>query len=683
MTDHQEELDIEVTDENAVVTDDDFAQLIDVPEDVEKTYAKMKEGDIVFDEFLKKNFLLYAYSVLTDRALPEVRDGLLPVQRRIIVAMNDRNLNSKAAYAKCAKIVGDTMGSYHPHGDSSIYGALARMAQDWSMSVCPIDGHGQFGSVDGDNPAAMRYTEARMSVAAELMVSDLHPEILPDDYGRNFDESKIEPNVLPTGFPNLLINGAVGIAVGMTSRFLPHNPGEAIDLCLWRLNNPEATDEAICKRIKGPDFPTGGLIVDNDELRNSYLTGEGKITALAATHIEPIQGGREKIVITQLPWMVNKKTLMEKINAKYKTGAYPELVDLNDFSDLQDAIRIEIPLKRGANATAVLRRLRKDADLRVTYGVQMNALVGGQPVTVNLPILIDEFLEFRRYIVVKRAEKRIREIDIRLRKLDAYLKALSAIDAVVALIKKAADKPTAKLGLQKLLKIDDEQAQWVVELPIGNLTKLDTFKLKEEAQNLKTEKKELQKLIKTPALITEVVASEMKEVGKTIARPRVSNIVTAEGSDTSSIEEEAVQTIISEPCTLLLSRAGTALCGSGTIQRGASMIIDDEDRIVSIDEGTNTGEDKIVFSGSGKAFRLRLAELPLESRRTKGVKLSTVVGIESGDTIAGVSSVPDEKAEGSALFVYKSGTVKRSAWSEFASATTQASLQLSHQRVMR
>ena len=627
--------------------------------------VKTEEGDLIYAELMSKNFLLYATSVLTDRALPDVRDGLLPVQRRILLAMWDRKLRHNVAYAKSARIVGDTMGQYHPHGDSSIYGALVRMAQPFSLRAPLIDGHGGFGSIDDDPAAAMRYTEARLTALAEHLLNDLDPQILPDDYGRNFDESKLEPHVLPAAFPNLLINGAIGIAVGMTCKMLPHNPAEVLALCQWRLANPDAPSEDILDHLSGPDFPTGGMIVKNEALREAYLTGEGKITALGEAHIEDAPGGKQEIVITSLPWGVMKGSssgsgLLQVIAKQWSDGRYPEMTDMNDYST--DDIRVVIELKRGSNARAVLQRLYKYTRLRETYGLQQNILVGGQPRTLGIPEIVDQFLTFRRQVLINRAKKRISEIEERLFKLDAYIKALSQIDAVVATIKKSKDRQSAKPALCKLLKIDDRAAQWIVEMALGSLTALDQFQLQEEAEKLRDELSQWQKFIKTEAMVTEAMDGEFEALSNEFGTPRQSKLIDEEGE-----EEEAMDfSVPAEDCLLFMSREGQALLGQGTISGGASLNLSSGDSLAVV-AAARSDQDWLVFSDLGKVYKLHLADLPIESKRHRGVSLSTILGMQGDEKVVGAYQQSKDRP-GDALIVYQSGHVKKISFKEFNSA---------------
>jgi DNA gyrase subunit A len=637
---------------------------------IEANGVTLQDGDLSYDEHLRDQFLLYSASVITDRALPDVRDGLKPVHRRLLLAANDLHLSSRSNYMKCAKVVGEAMGNFHPHGDGALYDALVRMAQDFSMRLPLIDGQGSFGSIDGDSAAAMRYTECRLTPAAEAMLADLPTskkeiaEILPNDTGRNFDGRLVEPQVLPARLPNLLINGGTGIAVGMASNILPHNPGEVLDLCIWRLQHPDATVEQVAKRLSGPDLPTGGTIVDNEELRACYLTGEGKVTILGKAHIEPIEGSRQQIVITELPYGVKKggeKGFIEQLAKLYHDGKFPEFSDLIDVST--DEIRIEIPLKRGSDAHAVLARLYRDTKLSVNFGVQMRALVNGRPRILNLAELIDEFLDFRREIVINAAKKRMREIEERLHQLEAYMKAISAIDEVVALIKKAKNRETAKKGLKKLLGVDDQQAQWIVDMRLGNLTALDRYELEKEVKELRAEHKHLSKFIKTPSMVTDYLIDGFRELKKDFNTPRVSAFT---DSDAAAAADPAAFSVPAEDCLLLVSRGGQALCGQGTLKRGANLALAAGDTLVCA-QPARTDEERLIFTASGQCYRVRLADIELSSRRHKGTPLSQIVSMTAGDAVVGVHPA-DPGRDGAALFVYRSGTVKRTAWSEFASA---------------
>lgn len=625
-----------------------------------------KIEEAIYAELMSHNYMVYAKAVLTERALPDVRDGLLPVQRRVMLAMHEANLNPSRPRDKCASIVGDTMGKFHPHGDSSIYGALVRMAQDFSLRAPLVDGKGNFGSIHGSPPAAMRYTEAKMTALGQsLFGKDLHQEILPNDYGRSYDGKHVEPNVLPAAFPNLLVNGNIGIGVGMTASFLPHNPSEVLDLCLWRLANPTATPAQVVKRIQGPDFPTSSLIVQNAGLKEAYLTGKGKIISIGQMHVEPLAGNREKIVITSIPWNTKVSSIVEKIKDEGNNGTrLPEVVEIQDFTGDKDDIKIEIFLKWGSDASDVIKKLYSITDLRKTYSVAMNALVDGKPQTLGLTEILDHFLDFRRYIIIKRYEKRVREIERRLHQLEALIKALDVIDAVVALIKKSKDKETARNGLKKLLKIDDQQATWILAMQLSSLTQLDQFELKQEVKELKTEMTTAKKIIKTPVLVTEIIADETRELKKSFASSRMSKFIKESdvGTSTGPISVPA------ENCVLAVSQDGYITTVSGTLKRGSPLSLSAKDRLV-VFEPAKTDEEWVVFSASGKAFRLRLADVGLESKKSKGVNLSQLVGLEAGDSIAAAHKIPQDD-KGTLLFVYASGMVKRTAWSEFKTAHT-------------
>jgi DNA gyrase subunit A len=626
------------------------------------TGVMLQPDDLRYSDVMSTNFLTYAVSVLTDRALPDVRDGLLPVHRRIMIVMHEQRLRSNARYRKCAKVTGDVMGNYHPHGDLAIYGALVRLAQPFSLRAPLIDGHGNFGNLDGDGAAAARYTECRMTPVAEKMLEHLDEEVLPNDYTRNYDESRPEPKVLPSAYPNLLVNGSMGIAVGMTSKMMPHNFGEIMDLAIWRIANPDATPQALVKRITGPDFPTGSLAVDNDELRKAYLTGEGKVTMVGEAHIEPMPGNREKIVITSLPYGLTKGSgkgsgLLEVFNKQYGEGKWPEWTDVNDLSKGDFDVRIEVELKRGSNAKAVLARMYKDTRLRDTFGVQANVLVNGRPRTLGFTEILDEWIAFRREVMVKIAEKRMREIQVRLHKLEAFLKAIDAIDAVVKTIRTSKNRAEAKPKLEKLLKIDEQQSEWIVSMPLGNLTTL------ESRERLRVELKDLQKFVKSPTLIGEKITGELKEMKKDFSTPRATKMVGEDAVSTAAAGSAALN-VPAEDCMLLVSAKGQAVCGSGTLKRGASLNVAAGDRMVCVSEA-KTDQDWMVFTASGKVFRLRLAELPLESKRTKGIHLSEIIGIESNDDVVACFPIDKDK-DGTALFIYESGLVKRTEWKEYA-----------------
>lgn len=621
-------------------------------------------GESVYDELMSENYLLFAVSTLLGRALPYI-DGLKPVQRRILHSMHQQGLYHDKGTVKCARIVGEVMGNYHPHGDSSIYEALVRMAQPFAMRVPLIDGQGNFGSLDGDGAAAMRYTEARLTQAAGEIIGDSHPKILDKHMGKNYTEDLPEPNLLPARFPNLLINGNTGIATGMTSMFLPHNPQEAIDLCIWRLKNPDAGDKTLVRRLSGPDFPTGASVVMDEGLQSAYLTGKGRVTGVSKAHIEQMPGNREKVVITEIPWMVNKGQLLRDLVNAYEKGDHPELVDLIDVSS--DDVRIEAHLKRGVNSKAYLAKLLSSTNLKKTYAVEMNVVIGGVPKTVTLPELTDEFLSFRRFVVIKRAEKRIEEIEARLYKLDAYLKAISAIDAVVETIKKSKDRQDAKPKLMKLLKIDEQQAQWIVEMQLGSLTRLDSHKLEDEVKELQKELKHLRKFIKTESMVTDEMIEEFGEIKadwkKQGLLERRTTVIEA-GEVQGDIPTMTSAQAEAEDGFLVVSTFGKAFCSTGTVKRGAAINLGKGDT-VAVFQPVNTGEERLIFTDTGKVYRMRLSDLPVESRKSSGVDLRTIVGMDKDEMVVGALPV---REEGSILFTTVEGTVKRTLMSDFANA---------------
>jgi DNA gyrase subunit A len=623
-------------------------------------------GPADFADTMGTNYMIYAKSVLVDRALPSI-DGLKPVQRRILLAMNDLRLRPDSRYSKCAKVVGTTLGSYHPHGDASVYGALVNMAQDFTMRLPLIDGHGSFGSIDGDGAAAMRYTEARLAGAAMELLLDLDPEILPDHYGRNFDESMLEPEILPARFPNILINGGTGIGVGMATTILPHNPEEVVDLCIWRAKNEKAKAEELVQRLSGPDFPTGASVLNDEGLLSSYLTGKGKVTAVAKAHIEEVSGNKEKIVITEIPWSVNKGDLLSRIAKQHADGKFPEIVELNDLSRGDHDIRIEATLKWGANARGVLQRLLRHTGLRKVYGVEMNVLIEGRPETLGLTEIIDHFLAFRREVIRNRAKKRIAEILERLHKLEAYTKVVDHTDEVVQIIKKAKDRAAAKPPLKKLLKVDDQQAQWIVEMQLGQLTQLDRSKLLDEVKTLENELKGLEELIRSKEKITGVMVDEFSDL-KAVWKK---NGWTERSTDIilpSDGEDDLLTTAVpSEDCNLLISRAGRAMCAQGTLRRGGQLNLEKEDPVVVASEA-NTDQEWLIFAASGKAYKLRLADLPLEGGRVKGAVLSDIIGLETSDKIVAALRAGEKKGE--YVFVSRRGVVKRTRAKELSSVHT-------------
>ena len=461
---------------------------------------------IELEDEMRSSFIDYAMSVLTDRALPDVRDGLKPSQRRILVAMNDLGLAPNKQHRKCAKIAGDTSGNYHPHGEAVIYPTLVRMAQDFNMRYTLVDGQGNFGSVEGDSPAAMRYTEARFSKIAVEMLRDIDANTV--DWMPNYDETRREPRVLPSRMPNLMVNGAAGIAVGMATNIPPHNLGEVVDAIVHLIDDPEATADELMEFIKGPDFPTGGVILGTAGFKEAYRTGRGRIRVRAKAHTEQLKGNRSAIVVTELPYQVNRASLIENIVELVKTKKITEISDLRNESD-RAGMRLVIELKREAIPMVVLNKLYKHTQMQTTFGVINIALVGGVPRTLTLPEMLRAYIAFQKEIVIRRTKFELDKAETRAHILEGLLVALDNLDQIISIIRHAADGETAREALMDTFELTRPQAQAILDLRLQKLTGLERDKVKEEHAGLLARIKELRELLGDESAVLGVIKSEL------------------------------------------------------------------------------------------------------------------------------------------------------------------------------
>ncbi|MEG1686267.1 MAG: DNA topoisomerase (ATP-hydrolyzing), partial [Angelakisella sp.] len=488
-------------------------------EEYTKTGGRMIEVDI--DREMRKSFLEYSMSVIIDRALPDVRDGLKPVHRRIIYTTEELGFTPDKAHRKCAKIVGDVLGSYHPHGDQSVYDALVRMAQSFSLRYPLIDGHGNFGSVDGDPPAAYRYTEARMSKMALYMLQDIDKDTV--EWKGNYDDTKKEPVVLPSRFPNLLVNGSTGIAVGMATNIPPHNLGEVIDGVCTLIDNPEATLDELMASIQGPDFPTGGIIMGRSGIRAAYSTGRGKITLRAKAHIEDFKNGRERIIVEEIPYMVNKARMIENMAELVKDKRIEMISDLRDESD-RDGMRIVIELKREANAQVVLNQLYTFTQMQDTVGVIMLALVDGVPRVLSLKEILQEYLKFQFEIITRRTRFDLRKASEREHILEGLKIVTDNTDEVIYIIRHSDDIPAAKVNLIERFGIDDIQSAAIVAMRIGQLSGMERIKIEEELANILNRVEELNYILSHDEKVYEIMKEELTIIRNKFADPRRTEI---------------------------------------------------------------------------------------------------------------------------------------------------------------
>ncbi|HJQ73177.1 MAG TPA: DNA gyrase subunit A, partial [Actinomycetota bacterium] len=596
---------------------------------------------VQLEEEIQRSYLDYAMSVIVGRALPEVRDGLKPVHRRILWSMLESGLRPDRPHRKSVAAVGEVMKKYHPHGDAPIYDALVRMAQDFSLRHPLVDPHGNFGSVDGDPPASMRYTEARLASIAMELLRDIDSDTV--DFVPNFDGYEQQPVVLPSRFPNLLVNGSGGIAVGMATNIPPHNLGEVIDAVVHTLDHPEASPKELMKFVKGPDFPTGATIMGRDGIRDAYETGRGSIKIRAVCSVEEGSGGRGRIVVTELPYQVNKARLAEKIAELVRTGKVKEIADLKDHSSGRAGMRLVIDLKRGANPQVVLNQLYKHTQLQESFGVIMLALVDGIPRTLNLAEAVGYYVDHQVDVVTRRARFDLRKAEDRDHIVQGLLIALDHLDEVIKIIRASQDAERARTKLMSTFKLSEIQANHILDMPLRRLTKLARTELEQEHTELLARIKYLKALLKDPKKIRGVIKQELLEIKKKHADPRRTQIRADEGS--FDVED----LIAEEDVVITVSRAGyvkrvpidtfrrQGRGGKGV--RGATL---KEEDVVTNVFTTTTHHWLLFFTTKGKVYRVKVHEVPDSSRTARGLYAANLPGV----AIAGderVSAVLDMK----------------------------------------
>ncbi|MFP4310368.1 MAG: DNA gyrase subunit A [Nitriliruptoraceae bacterium] len=624
---------------------------------------------VVIQDEMRTSYLDYAMSVIVGRALPDVRDGLKPVHRRILYSMDETGLRPDRPYRKCASAVGDVMKKYHPHGDSAIYDALVRMGQDFSSRYELIDGHGNFGSVDGDPAAAMRYTESRLSRLAMELLRDIDEETV--DHVPNYDGYEEEPVVLPARFPNLLANGATGIAVGMATNIPPHNLGELIDATIALIEDPSLTAVDLMAYVPGPDFPTGGLILGNAGTYEAYTTGRGSIKVRAVCTIEEPERGRdrERIIVTEIPYMVNKANLLKRIaelvNAKTLTG----IADLRDESS-REGMRIVIDLKRDANAQVVLNQLYKHTPLQDTFGVNLLALVDGVPRTLTLDQALRHYIDHQVDVITRRTRYRLRKAEERAHVLEGLLVALDHIDEIIALIRASASADTAKSELMARFSLTEIQAQAILDMQLRRLAQLERQRIQDEYDDLQRLISELQAILADPARVRAIIIDELTEVRARFADERRSHIVPDDGAMT--VEDLIPVTDV----VITLTRAGyikrTPLDAFRTQRRGGRGVRGTdmkEDDIVASLLTCSTHDHLLVFTNRGRVYRIKAYQVPEKARSAKGVYVANVPGLalEPGETVAALLSLQTFTDDRFLVFATRSGRVKRTRLDEFDS----------------
>lgn len=632
---------------------------IDYVEALDKTSVKI----VKMEEEMKKSFIAYAMAVNVSRAIPDVRDGLKPVHRRILYAMGELNLFNDKPYRKCARIVGDVLGKYHPHGDSAVYEALVRLAQDFSIRCPLVDGQGNFGSVDGDPPAAQRYTEARLSKIASEMLRDIDKNTV--DFYPNFDNTLMQPVVLPSRFPNLLVNGADGIAVGMATNIPPHNLGEVIDGAIAVMENPDITVEELMKIIPAPDFPTGGIMMGRVGIRNAYKTGKGSILLRAKTEIEE-HDGRQRIIVTELPYQVNKAKLVETIAGMVKDKRLEGISDIREESD-RHGMRIVFELKRDANAQVVLNSLFKQTQMQVSDGIILLALADGEPKILSLPEILKYYIAHQKEVVKRRTQFDLEKAEDRYHIIEGLVIALDNIDRVIAIIKGSEDKQSAAAALSSEFGLSDRQTNAILEMKLSRLTHLEVESLRNELHELEVTIADLKDILANPPRISQIIKLELGEIRDKYAEPRKTEICTdySEIDIGDLIEKEDV--VVSMTHLGYIKRLPVS--EYHTQKRGGKGVTAHKPREEDFVENmfiTNTHDDLLFFSNKGKVYCIKGYEVPEAERTARGRAIVNLLQLDNGEKVTAV--IPrKENSEGNLFMATKNGLVKKTNLAEFQS----------------
>ena len=624
--------------------------------------GRLKPRDI--EEELKTSFISYAMSVITSRALPDVRDGLKPVHRRILYSMVELGVTPDKPYRKSARIVGDVLGKYHPHGDSAVYDAMVRLAQPFNTRYMLVEGQGNFGSVDGDGAAAMRYTEARLSKLSMEMVRDLDKETV--DFYPNFDETLMQPDVLPSRFPNLLVNGSAGIAVGMATNIPPHNLGEVVDAVVCMLDNPECTVDDLMQYIKGPDFPTGGVILGKRGIYDAYHEGRGKIITRAKSEIEEMHNGRQHIVVTEIPYQVNKARLIEKIAELVHDKRLEGISDIRDESD-RSGMRIVIELKRDVNANVVLNYLYRHTQMQETFGAIMIALVDGTPKVLSLRQIIHHYIEHQESVITRRTQYDLDKALARSHILEGLLIALDNIDEVIALIRASADGNVARNGLMERFGLTEKQAQAILDMRLQRLTGLERERLEAEYAELEKQIAYYQAVLADEQLVRGIVKDEILEIKRKYADERRTEISALEG------EIDMLDLVQEEDMVITMTHFGYVKRVSMSAYRaqkrggkGVSAATTREEDYVEQMFVTSTHDQIMFFTNRGRVYQMWCYEIPEAGRAAKGTAIVNLLQLDGGEKVTAMVDVPEEKLQGSYLIMAtRQGTIKRTELSEF------------------
>jgi DNA gyrase subunit A len=616
------------------------------------------------EDEMRGSYIDYSMSVIVARALPDVRDGLKPVHRRVLYGMQDLGLASNRPYKKSARIVGEVLGKYHPHGDSAVYDTMVRMAQDFSMRYPLVDGQGNFGSIDGDSPAAMRYTEARLSRVAEEILKDLQKNTV--DFVPNFDDTLQEPSVLPALVPNLLVNGTSGIAVGMATNIPPHNLSEVIDGCVAFIADESVTSEKLMKHIKAPDFPTAGIIYGFEGVKEAYLTGRGRIMVRAKASVETGRNDRQSIVVSELPYQVNKANLIEKIADMVNEKKLEDIADIRDESD-RDGLRVVLELKRDANAEVVLNNLYKHSQMQTTFGVIMLALVDGRPRVLTLRDLIQHFVQHRNDVVVRRSKFELDEAEKRAHILEGYIIALDNIDAIIRLIKASRDVETAKIGLMKKFKLSEIQAKAILDMRLQRLTGLERKKIEDEYRETIKLIERLKAILKSRQLQMEIIKKELLDLKEKYGDARRTEIV-------YKAEEFSIEDMIAEEQVVItISHAGfikrfpvSGYRRQSRGGRGSTGATTKEDDFIEHVFVGSTHDYLLLFSDRGRCYWLKVFEIPEGGRSSRGKSIANLISKEAEETLASFVNVKNFEEPLFVVMVTQQGMIKKTALSEFS-----------------
>ena len=622
---------------------------------------------------VKDSFLEYSMSVIVSRAIPDLRDGLKPVHRRILYSMYESGYTPDKPHRKSARIVGDVMGKYHPHGDSSIYEAMVRMAQPFSFRHMLVDGHGNFGNMDGDGAAAMRYTEARLSKLSLEMVRDINKDTV--EFTGNFDETEKEPEILPSRFPNILVNGSMGIAVGMATNIPPHNLGEVIDGCVAYIDNPEIDTLGLMEHIKGPDFPTGGIILGNSGIKKAYETGRGTITIRGKVEIEE-NNGKTRIIVTELPYQVNKKEFQERIGQLVRDKVLDGISDLHEESNLENPVRVVIYLKKEANANVVLNNLYKHTQLQVTYGINLLMIDQKTPLILSLKEVISKYIDYQKEIIIRRTRYDLKKCEARVHILEGLKIALDNIDEVIKIIKASKTDQIAKEQLTSKFGLDEVQCEAILEMKLRRLTGLEKDKIENELKDLLARIEELKSILASEQKVLDIIKTELLEIKDKYSDERRTYI------DMTAIEYIEDESLIPEESVII------TLTNKGYIKRLAIDTYKSQNRGGVGIKGMSTNEEDfaqylltmsthdyvLFFTNKGKTYRMKGYEIPLYSRQSKGLPIINLIPIEKEEYVTAMLKVENNEKNNYIVFCTKNGLIKRTNIKEFENIRTNGKL---------